>query len=275
MVNKIQGFEVMGEGTPDQYITAGAGMVWDEFVAQTVERGLSGVEFLSLIPGTVGGTPVQNVGAYGQEVANSIMTIEAYDVTARQFVTLRNDDCAFGYRSSRFKTTDRGRFFITAVTFFLTQGNPQPPFYAAVEQYCKDKAISPITPQAGREAVIAIRRAKLPDPAVVANNGSFFANPIVDSEQYLQLQSLYPELSHWMIDDNHIKLSAAWLIDQAGFKDFHDPETGMATWPAQPLVLVNEQAKTTQDLLTFRQKIVDTVQQKFGVILQQEPELLP
>lgn len=275
MINKIQGFEITGEGMTEQYITAGAGMIWDDLVAQTVERNLSGVEFLSLVPGTVGATPIQNVGAYGQEVKNTIVTIEAYNITARQFVTLRNEDCGFGYRTSRFKTTDRGRFFITSVTFFLTQSNPQPPYYAAIEEYCKAKNISPITPQAGREAVIAIRRAKLPDPALVANNGSFFANPVVDGAQYLQLQSLYPDITHWMVDDSHIKLSAAWLIDQAGFKDFHDPTTGIATWAAQPLVLVNENAKSTQDLLAFKQKIIDAVQTKFGVILQQEPELLP
>jgi UDP-N-acetylmuramate dehydrogenase len=236
--------------------------------------GLTGIEFLSLIPGTVGATPVQNVGAYGQEVANTIVTIEAYDRTTKQFVTLSAGDCNFGYRTSRFKTTDRGRFFITKVTFFLTLGNPQPPFYPAVEQYRSEHGIASFTPHTGREAVIAIRSAKLPDPKEVANNGSYFANPIISADQCRELQDVYPNLTYWEVDNEHVKLSAAWLIDQAGFKDFHDAETGMATWPTQPLVLVNEKAKTTADLIAFRQKILDGVYQKFGVALQQEPELI-
>jgi UDP-N-acetylmuramate dehydrogenase len=256
------------------YLTAEAGTNWDQFVAYSVERGLTGIEFLSLVPGTVGATPVQNVGAYGQEVANTIVTIEAYDQQAERFVTLRGSECEFSYRMSRFKGKDRWRFLITSVTFALIKGNPQPPFYAAVERYATEHNIAEITPAAGRDIVIAIRKAKLPDPMFVANNGSFFANPIVASDKAFELEVDYPEITHWPTEDGRVKLSAAWLIDQAGFKDYHDAETGMGTWPAQPLVLVNEKAKSTADLMKFRQKIVMAVYQKFGITLEQEPEFI-
>jgi UDP-N-acetylmuramate dehydrogenase len=250
-------------------------MLWDDFVSRTVEQGLTGVEFLSLIPGTVGATPVQNVGAYGQDVSARIVTIQAYDSSADKLVTLRGSDCGFGYRTSIFKTTERGRYFIVGVTFFLRKGNPQPPFYGAISQYCEQHGIQQLTPALGRQATISIRTSKLPDPAKVGNNGSFFANPIIDGAQFLDLQANYPNIAYWPVGEHsHVKLSAAWLIDQAGFKDFHDADTGMGTWATQPLVLINEHAQSTAQLLKFRQKIIDAVMTKFGVTLTQEPELL-
>lgn len=274
MVNKIPGVDITGEYDESTYMTAGSGVGWDGFVKHTVDMGLSGLEFLSLIPGTVGATPVQNVGAYGAEVSRIITTIEAYDRTDKKLVTLRAGDCDFGYRSSRFKTTDRGRFFITAVTFLLQRSKPQPPYYGALQKYFNEHHITDITPDAVRAAVIQIRTSKLPDPAVVANNGSFFANPIIPSTDYFQLALDYPDMPHWSASEGRVKISAAWLIEQAGFKDFHDPETGMATWPTQPLVLVNEHAETTAQLKAFKAKIVDAVTAKFGISLEQEPELI-
>jgi UDP-N-acetylmuramate dehydrogenase len=135
--------------------------------------------------------------------------------------------------------------------------------------------MSVYTPASVREAVIAIRTSKLPDPAIVANNGSFFANPIIDEGMLAQLTADYGAVPHWPLDDGRVKIPAAWLLEQAGFKDFHDPETGMGTWPTQPLVLVNEHAQSTNQLLNFKQKITHAVQQKFGINLEQEPELLP
>lgn len=273
LVNKIKGFEVAGEFDNGKYITGGGGENWDSFVAKTVDMNLTGIEFLSLVPGTVGATPVQNVGAYGSEVSNTITTLEAYDIFEKKFVNLRGSECGFGYRTSRFKTTDKGRFLITHVTFLLQQGNPQPPFYPVLESYLSDKGVDSFTPQNIREAVISIRSSKLPDPHVIANNGSFFANPVISSDVFFGIQGDYPEMPHWSVEGG-IKISAAWLIEQAGFKDFHDEETGMATWMQQPLVLVNEKARTTAQLKQFKQKIVDAVQQKFGITLEQEPELI-
>jgi UDP-N-acetylmuramate dehydrogenase len=274
LVNKILRFEEQFEDSENYYVTVGAGENWDSVVERTVAQGATGLEALSLIPGTAGATPVQNVGAYGQEIANVLVDVEAYDTQAKQFVTIPAMDCAFGYRMSRFKSTDRGRFFITAISLHLRLGNPEPPFYAAVQAYFDEHNTHEYTPKAVREAVIAIRQSKLPDPAKVANNGSFFANPIISEGQFAQLEADYPDIPHWPTDTG-VKIPAAWLLEQAGFKDIHDAETGMGTWPKQPLVLVNEHATSTAQLLAFRQKIIDTIQQKFGIALVQEPELLP
>jgi UDP-N-acetylmuramate dehydrogenase len=275
LVNKIMRFEEQNEDDENYYLTVGAGENWDDVVARVTEKGMTGIEGLSLIPGTTGATPVQNVGAYGQEIAETLVSIEAYDLQLKQFVTIPAIDCGFGYRTSRFKTTDRGRFFITAITLHLMHGNPKPPFYRALQAYFEEHGITDPTPQLTREAVIAIRQAKLPDPAKVANNGSFFANPIIDQAQFTQLQADHPGIVGWPTEDGRVKLPAAWLVENAGFKAVHDEETGMATWPTQSLVLVNERATSTVQLLRFRQKILDAVSHKFGIVLEQEPELLP
>ena len=276
IINRMMRYEVFDEDGINQYVTIGAGENWDSAVARMVDAGLSGTEALSLIPGMTGATPIQNVGAYGQEIAETLVTVEAYDSTTRSFVNIAGIDCEFGYRTSRFKTTDKGRFYITAITLHLMRSNPKPPFYASLQSYLSEHQITNFTPQTIRAAVIEIRSHKLPDPAIVANTGSFFENPIVDKATVIQLSGIYENLPHWeMENSDKFKLSAAWLIEQAGFKNYHDNQTGMATWPNSPLVFVNEHAKTTADLLKFRQKVTDAVQDKFGVVLEQEPELLP
>lgn len=275
LVNRLMGFDVIQEDSRMAYVTIGAGENWDSVVERIVEKGLNGVAELSLIPGTTGATPVQNVGAYGCEISDTLVTLEAFDNQAGRLVTLTGGDCNFAYRSSRFKTTDRGRFFITSITLLLTKDNPTPPFYESLQAYFAEHHITEYTPAVVREAIIAIRSAKLPDPKLVANNGSFFANPIIPGDNLQQLLQDYPDLKYWHNDDGQVKLSAAWLVEKAGFKDTHDEATGMATWPTQSLVLVNEHARHTADLLTFRQKILDAVQQKFNITLEQEPELLP
>ncbi len=275
LVNRLTGFEVSNSDETKAYLTVGGGENWDSVVERTVAAGLGGITELSLIPGTAGATPVQNVGAYGREIADTLVTLEAYDLQTDQFVTMPASDCSFGYRTSRFKTTDHGRFIITSITLLLTKTPPTPPFYDSVAQYFKDQGISVPTLADVRQAVISIRTAKLPDVKVVANNGSFFRNPVITADQFNMLLSDNPQMQYWHQDDDSVKLSAAWLVEQAGFKDAHDAETGMGTWPKQSLVLVNEHAKSTADLLRFKQKIVDEVQAKFGVMLEQEPELLP
>ena len=275
LVNKISRFEEQIEDDENYYVTIGAGENWDEIVARVTAKGMTGIEALSLIPGTAGATPVQNVGAYGQEIAQTLVSIEAYDSQLKQFVTIPNMDCGFGYRTSRFKTGDRGRFYITAITLHLRRANPEPPFYKALQAYLDEHGITSPTPQIVREAVIDIRSNKLPDPAKVANNGSFFANPIISEAQFVQLQAQHRDIPHWQMEDGRIKLPAAWLVEQAGFKDYHDNASGMGTWPAQCLVLVNESAVHTAQLLQFKQAIVERIQTMFGLTLEQEPELLP
>lgn len=275
IVNNIKRFETQHEDEQNVYITAGAGDHWDAVVARTVAMGLTGIEALSLIPGTAGATPVQNVGAYGQEIADTLTAVEAYDTQTKAFVTLRGADCGFGYRTSRFKTADRGRFLITAITLHLVRGSMPPPFYGTLQTYLEEHNITDYSPASIRQAVIAIRQSKLPDPAKVANNGSFFANPVISEKALAALQATHPDMPHWPAGDGQYKIPAAWLVEQTGFKDFHDPKTGMATWPQQPLVLVNEHAQSTAQLLAFRQKILDGVKAKFDLTLHQEPELLP
>jgi UDP-N-acetylmuramate dehydrogenase len=273
LIDKIPGYEATEDGD-DVILKLGSGEPWDSVVERSVTAGLTGIESLSLVPGSTGATPIQNVGAYGQEIAQTLVSVEAYDTEINNFVTLAAADCGFSYRNSRFKTgPDHGRFYITGITLKLRKDNPEPPFYGVLQAYLEEHGITEYTPAVIRKAVIAIRTSKLPDPAVIRNTGSFFANPIVNEKQFLDLSRTFPDIPNWATDEG-IKLSAAWLITQAGFKDYHDAETGMATWPKQALVLVNENAKSTADLLAFKKKIVEAVQAKFNIMLEQEPELL-
>ncbi|MGH7142356.1 MAG: UDP-N-acetylmuramate dehydrogenase [Candidatus Saccharimonadales bacterium] len=275
LVNKIMHYEVFDEDGTNFYVTIGAGENWDGVVSKMVEAGLSGTETLSLIPGTTGATPIQNVGAYGQEISDTLVSVEAYDTVTRSLVNIPNSDCIFGYRTSRFKTSDKGRFYITAITLHLMKANLQPPFYSSLQNYLSEHKITNFTPAIIRKAIIDIRSHKLPNPSNIANTGSFFENPIVDEGTMTQIASSYDTIPNWRVDDSKVKLSAAWLIEQAGFKNFHDSQTGMATWPNSALIFINEQAKSTADLMKFKQKVVDAVKAKFDVTLEQEPELLP
>ena len=274
MVNKIKGFTIRECDVTTSYVDIGAGENWDSAVARTVKKGLSGIEALSLIPGTTGATPVQNVGAYGQEISDTLDSIEAYDAKTKKIVTIPAESCQFGYRTSRFKEADHGRFFITSLRFLLTKEAPSPPFYAALQTYLDHMNIKDPSVQTIREVVIAIRSSKLPNPAKIANNGSFFGNPIIAKTTFKKLQKAYPHIPGWPTNDGRVKISAAWLIETAGFKNFHDRKTGMATWHKQPLVLVNEKAECTADLILFRDRIIGEVQAKFKITLQQEPELI-
>lgn len=274
IVNKIPGRKILNDNNQTTQIEIGAGEIWDAVVAWTVGKGLSGLEFLSLIPGTVGGAPVQNIGAYGSELSRVFVSLSAYDTQTQSFTNLESAACGFNYRSSRFKTTDKHRFIITSITLKLNKTAPKPPFYEALQKYFTENNIKDFSPRSIRSAVIAIRNSKLPNPAKVANNGSFFTNPIIEKSQYEVLKTRFPEIRAWEHNDK-IKIAAGWLVETAGFKGYKDEETGMATWPAQALVLVNEHAKNTSDLLAFRQKIISGVHEMFGIVLEQEPELLP
>jgi UDP-N-acetylmuramate dehydrogenase len=274
IVSKIMGYEVLEREDGNVFLTIGSGENWDSVVERSVKDGLSGIEALSLIPGTAGATPVQNVGAYGQEIADVFVSAEVFDRQTKAHTLLSKYDCEFGYRTSKLKEAEHGRYFISAITLHLQRKNPEPPFYQSLDRYLAERGVKQYTPQVIRDAVIEIRRSKLPDPKQVANNGSFFANPIVDEGTLVQIQANYPNVVFWPVNGG-AKLSGAWLIEAAGFKDFHDPDTGMATWPNQPLVLVNEKAQHTTDLLKFRDNIISTVQSKFEVTLKQEPEILP
>ncbi|HSX47726.1 MAG TPA: UDP-N-acetylmuramate dehydrogenase [Patescibacteria group bacterium] len=275
IVNNIKKFELFKEDDINYYLNIGAGENWDEVVKKSVDEGLTGIEALSLIPGKAGATPIQNVGAYGQELSQTLTTVEAYDSQENKFVIIPAIECGFSYRNSRFKSTDNHRFCITSMTIHLMKGDPSPPFYNSLQNYLTNHQITTYTPQIIRDAVIAIRTAKLPDPKVVKNVGSFFHNPIIDNQDFLYLSDNFPNIPHWAVGDSQTKLSAGWLIEQCGFKGVHDNETGMSTWDTQALVLINDNAKNTESVLKFRDKILKSVKEKFGITLIQEPELLP
>lgn len=274
IVNRIKGLETLTEDNKSTTIRVGAGEAWDNVVAWSVDHGLSGIEFLSAIPGSAGAGPVQNIGAYGAEIADTLVEVAVYDKVQRSFGSMPASECAFGYRTSRFKTTDKGRFVITGLVLKLKKSNPSPPFYESLAAELEAENIYDYTPATIRQAVIAIRKVKLPDPSLVANNGSFFTNPIINRAKFDQLKAKHPDIKGWP-QDGQIKVAAGWLVEKAGFRGVHDPRTGMATWPQNALVLVNEHAASTADLLKFKQEICDKIAEMFGITLDQEPELLP
>jgi UDP-N-acetylmuramate dehydrogenase len=272
IVNRIIGFDVITEDAAGVTIRIGAGEPWDLAVAKSVKMNLHGIEFLSAIPGTSGATPVQNVGAYGAEIADTFVELEAYDLGTEEFVTLSKQDCGFSYRNSIFKPPEDRKYIITSITLRLTKATPKPPFYESLQKYLDAHNVTTYTPQVIRQAVIAIRTKKLPDPAKVPNTGSFFKNPVVTAQQAAELTKKYPDIPHWPLNTGEVKLAAGWLIEQAGLKNYH--AHGMKTYEHHALVLVNESAKTYKDLLDFENEIIAKIKDVFGVTLQQEPELL-
>ncbi len=274
LINNIRGFDIENEDDEGSDIVIGAGENWDLAIDRAVSLGLSGIECLSLIPGSAGATPVQNVGAYGQEISETLVSLEAYDNKNKIFLTMLNKDCNFSYRDSCFRK-EPGRYFILSIRLHLKKDQIKPPLYKGLEQYLNSRSISDLSPYSIRQAVINIRQAKLPDPTKIRNCGSFFKNPIVPKGKYEEIHSHYEDAPGWETSDGQMKLSAAWLIEKAGFKDYFDNQTGMATWKEQPLVLVNQSAKSTNDLLRFKDKIVSVTRDMFGVELDQEPQLLP
>lgn len=266
--NRIPGFQVIDE--PGRAtVKIGAGENWDEVVKRTVELNLSGIEAMSAIPGTAGAAPVQNVGAYGQEIAETLISLEAYDILGDSFVTLQNSDCDFSYRHSIFRGAAAGRYVITSITLQLYKTPPQPPFYKAVQDYFDAHAITIFTPAVIRDAVIAIRTDKLPDPALLPNTGSFFKNAIIEDWQLEELQKEYPDIPTYDLPDGRFKIPTGWLIEQAGLKGrtLH----GMHVHDKNALVLINESAKSYSDLAAARDEIIGAVRDKFHIIIEQEP----
>ena len=266
---RIPGFEIVADDPAGTTIKIGAGESWDDVVRRSVEMNLTGIEALSAIPGTAGAAPVQNIGAYGQEIAGTMVSLEAYDILDDRLVVLQNADCNFSYRNSIFRSTATGRYVITSITLRLSKNPPVPPFYKAVEEYFQANGITFYTPQAIRDAVIAIRRDKLPDPAERPNTGSFFKNAIIEDWQLADLQKQYPDIPAYDLPDGHYKIPTGWLIEQAGLKGkvLH----GMRVHDRNALVLINESATGYADLAAARQEIIGTVRDTFRITIEQEP----
>ena len=272
IVNALHELTTLSEDDESAVLRIGAGENWDDIVARTVAQGLSGIEKLSAIPGTAGATPVQNVGAYGAEIADVLTELEAYDTVTKKFATLLNKDCQFSYRSSIFKLPTNRRYIITSITIRLSKHPPEPPFYEALRDYLDKHHVTDYSPAALRSAVVAIRAQKLPDPHIVANTGSFFKNPLVTRGKLTQLQQDHPDMPFYEMQDGHIKLLAGWLIDQTGLKGYRSH--GMKIYEKNALVFINESARNYDDLAAFRQEIIEKVETTFGVTLEQEPELI-
>lgn len=266
---RIPGFEIINDDINTTTIKIGAGESWDPLVKRTVDMRLSGIEAMSAIPGTAGAAPVQNVGAYGQEISETLVSLEAYDSKTDQMVVLQNEDCGFAYRDSIFRGDQKGRYVITSITLKLSKNQPQPPFYDALQSYFDEHGVKIFTQQIVRDAVIAIRTEKLPDPALRPNTGSFFKNAIIEQWQVDDLKKTYPEMKTFNMPDGKAKVPTGWLIEQAGLKGqvLH----GMRVHDKNALVLINESAASYSDLQQARDEIIGQIRDKFRIQIEQEP----
>jgi len=265
---RIPGFEIVADDINNTTIRIGAGEDWDSVVKRAVDMHLSGVEAMSGIPGTAGAGPVQNMGAYGQEIADSLQSVDAYDSQIDSFVTLKNAECGFSYRNSIFRSQIT-RYVITSITLKLSKNQPQPPFYDTLQKYFDEHSIKIFTQDIVRNAVIEIRKCKLPDPAILPNSGSFFKNSMVEKWQLSDLQKIDPNIPLYDMGNGKYKVPSGWLIEKAGLKGalIH----GMRVYEKNALVLVNESATSYNDLAIARDEIIGKVRDQFRIQIEQEP----
>jgi UDP-N-acetylmuramate dehydrogenase len=254
------------------FVEAGAGEVWNDLVNYCVIRNYAGLENLSLIPGSVGASPIQNIGAYGVEIKDVLISCCAFEIATRTFKTFTNAECHFDYRESVFKNELKGKYIIVSAKFHLSL---LPHFnlkYGAIEQELANRCITAPTIKNVSEVVAHIRVSKLPDPSTIGNAGSFFKNPIISAGEFAPVLAKFPDIVHYPAGDGFIKLAAGWLIEQCGWKGKIAGNTG--TWKNQSLVLVNHGGATGQEVYTFSSEIIDSVYAKFGVLLQREVNII-
>jgi UDP-N-acetylmuramate dehydrogenase len=272
LMNQIRGIELIKEDEHYLYVRAGAGENWHQFVRHCIQRNWAGVENLSLIPGNVGATPMQNIGAYGVELKEVFDELQAFHLKDKKVYTFSVNDCGFGYRESVFKKKLKDQFVILNVTYRL---NKVPIFntsYGAVEEELKRMAINKISIQAISQAVINIRSSKLPDPLEVGNAGSFFKNPQIPKTKFINLKEKYPGVVGYENEDGTMKLAAGWMIEQCGWKGFRKGDAGCHA--KQALVLVNYGNATGKEIYALSEDITRSVKKKFGVELEREVNLV-
>ena len=269
LLNKIKGFEVISETDETTDVKIGAGEVWDEVVEKAIGLGLQGVEAMSGIPGTAGAAPVQNVGAYGQEIADTLISLEAYDSKTDTIVTIFADECDFSYRNSIFRDKEKGRYCILNITLRLNKAEPKPPYYASLQRYIDENDIREVNLSVIRVAVLNIRSEKLPDPAELPSAGSFFKNALVEKWKLEELQREYSDIPNYAMSDGRYKIPTGWLIDKAGLRGYRSH--GMRVYEKNALVLVNDSATGYDDLAAIREEIVQIIFDKFGIKIEQEP----
>lgn len=270
--HNICGIDIVSESENNILIKVGAGNNWDEYVEYTVSSGLNGLENLSLIPGTVGASPIQNIGAYGVEVKDVIESVNGLFLDNFKMRTFSNPECKFGYRDSIFKNELKNKFIVTSVIFNLSKDGKVKSDYIAIKNYISEKNITEVTPGEIRKAVIDIRRSKLPDPKEISNAGSFFKNPIISEEKFENMKLDYPDLNGYKADDNLVKISAGWLIEKCGLKGKRSKDVGI--YDKQALVIVNYGNASGMEIKKFAEEIRDIVLEKFNISLQFEVNIL-
>lgn len=270
--NQIPGVELIDEDADFWYVKAGAGVVWHQLVLWCIEKGYQGIENLSLIPGSAGAAPIQNIGAYGVELKDSFHSLEAFHVSEGNILTFTNDQCQFGYRDSIFKRELKGKVIILSVVLRLRKHPQLNISYGAITQELKRLGVDQPNLKSISDAVCNIRRSKLPDPSKIGNAGSFFKNPEISANEYAPLKREFPEMVAYELPDGNVKLAAGWLIEQCGWKGKVVGQTG--SHKDQALVLVNYGGATGSEIKDLAYAIQASVQKKFHVTIEPEVNIL-
>lgn len=270
---ELKGIQIVSETDTNVIVEVKAGENWHEFVLHCIENNWGGLENLSLIPGNVGSSPIQNIGAYGVEIKDSFVRLEALHIDTLKKQIFTNEECKFGYRESIFKNILKGQYIITSVRFQLKKAPHQlHTDYGVIAQELEKNNISHPTIKDISNAVIAIRQSKLPDPKEIGNSGSFFKNPIVDKTTFETFHQAHPEAPYYVVNDNEFKIPAGWLIEQSGLKGYRKGDAGVHT--KQALVLVNYGSATGNDLLEMARFVQQTVFDSFGINIEPEVNII-
>tara|TARA_R110001592_G_scaffold295142_1_gene565040 strand:- start:4490 stop:5500 length:1011 start_codon:yes stop_codon:yes gene_type:complete len=270
--NNFKGTQVIKETEEDVMLKVGGGEIWHEFVLYCVNNNFAGIENLSLIPGNVGASPMQNIGAYGVEVKDVITEVEAISLKDFSVRNFTNQECEFGYRTSIFKTTEKGNYFISSVTFRLKKQPNINTSYGAINNELENRGIKAPTIKDVSDAVIAIRQSKLPDPTKIGNSGSFFKNPVVSEADKTKILEKYIDAPNYIQPDGTYKMAAGWLIEQCGWKGKRVANYGVHD--KQALVLVNYGGASGKEIFDLSSDIIKSVEKKFGITLEREVNIL-
>ena len=270
--NEIVGIRIIKEDESHIWLTAFSGTNWNNFVMYCVEHGYGGLENLSLIPGTVGAAPIQNIGAYGVEMKDCFEELEAIELTTGDMYKFDKELCAFGYRDSIFKCEAKGQYFIYSVTFKLSKRPEVNTKYGDIQKILQEENKTNPTVKEVSDAVVAIRKSKLPDPNEIGNAGSFFKNPEISKQQFELILQQYPGIPHYILPENKIKIPAAWLIEQCGWKGKHVGNTG--NHARQALVIVNYGNASGSEIWQHAQQVQQSVLEKFGITLEAEVNMV-
>jgi UDP-N-acetylmuramate dehydrogenase len=278
VLNKLKGMEIIKEDSENVEVRALGGEIWNDLVIFAVNNGYWGIENLSLVPGTVGAAPMQNIGAYGAELKDTLLCVEAFEVATGKRKIFSADECELGYRNSIFKNKEKGKYFIAAITLKLSKVQKENIIYKTLKEYLNENKITEHSLKNISEAVASIRKSKLPDPKIIGNAGSFFKNVFVHKNKLAELLEKYPNMPHFE-EEGLTKVPAGWLIEQCG------PRPGEASWKGykignigvhekQALVLVNYGGATGREILELANKIIESVKEKFGLELMPEVNLI-